>query len=106
MKKNSTSESGLFNPRAFVAFTLCSAGALLAMVSFGADRADRPRPTNPTFGLRIFSGIAGVGFGPGPRGDPSNPRRSYTSRPGSLSSRTGWGRDSPAGGKTFQWGGA
>src|SRR5438132_8678694 len=36
MKKNLASESGLFNPRVFLAFILCSAGALLAMLSFAA----------------------------------------------------------------------
>jgi uncharacterized repeat protein (TIGR01451 family) len=34
MKKNSASESGVFNPRIFVAFILCSAGASLAILSF------------------------------------------------------------------------
>jgi hypothetical protein len=36
MKKNSTSQSGLFNPRILVAFTLCFVGAMLAMLSFAA----------------------------------------------------------------------
>ncbi len=103
MKKNSTSESGLFNPRAFVAFTLCSAGALLAMVSFGADRKDRPRPTNPTFGHPIISGIGGVGFEQGLRVDPSNANRLYTSVPGSASSDTSWIWRSLDAGKTFKW---
>jgi hypothetical protein len=103
MKKNSTSQSGLFNPRAFVAFTLCFVAALLAMASFGADRADRPRPTNPTFGHPIISGIGGVGFEQGLRVDPSNPNRLYTSVPGSLSSDTSWVWHSLDGGKTFKW---
>jgi hypothetical protein len=103
MKKNSTSQSGLFNPRAFVALTLCSAGALLAMVSFGADRADRPRPTNPTFGHPIISGIGGVGFEQGLRVDPSNANRLYTSVPGALSSDTSWIWHSLDSGKTFKW---
>src|SRR5438876_6766943 len=103
MKKNCTSESGLFNPRAFVAFTLCSAGALLAMVSFGADREDRPRPTNPTFGHPIISGIGGVGFEQGLRVDPSNANRLYASVPGSLSSDTSWIWRSLDAGKTFKW---
>src|SRR5207244_225955 len=34
MQKNSSSESGLFNPRVLIAFALCSAGVLLAMFSF------------------------------------------------------------------------
>src|SRR5438094_614764 len=54
MKKNPSSQSGLFNPRAFMAFTLCSVGALLAMVSFAAPR---PRPAPLTFGHPIISGV-------------------------------------------------
>src|SRR6266478_9946509 len=34
MKTNPGSESGAFNPRAFVAFLLCSAAGLLGMLSF------------------------------------------------------------------------
>src|SRR5207244_7626165 len=37
MQKNSASQSGLFNPRVLVAFTLCFAGVLLAMLSFAAN---------------------------------------------------------------------
>jgi len=36
MKTNSRSEAGAFNPRAFAAFLLCSAGVMLAMLSFAA----------------------------------------------------------------------
>ena len=36
MRKNPASESGLFNPRVLIAFSLCSVGALLAMFSFAA----------------------------------------------------------------------
>ena len=60
MKKNSTSQSGLFNPRAFAAFTLCCVGVLIAMVSFAAPKPPRPAPV--TFGHPIISGIGGVGF--------------------------------------------
>ncbi|HEU0040604.1 MAG TPA: hypothetical protein VFR76_15165, partial [Verrucomicrobiae bacterium] len=100
MKKNSSSQSGLFNPRVFVAFTLCSVGVLLAMVSFAAPR---PRPAPPTFGHPIISGIGGVGFEQGMRVDPSNPNRLYTSVPGSLSSDTSWIWHSLDGGKSFKW---
>src|SRR5207253_2516981 len=34
MKKNPTSESGIFNPRVLLAFALCSAGVFLAISSF------------------------------------------------------------------------
>jgi hypothetical protein len=100
MKKNSTSQSGLFNPRAFVAFTLCFVAALLAMVSFAAPT---PRRATPTFGHPIISGIGGVGFEQGLRHDPSDPNRLYTSVPGSLSSDTSWIWHSLDGGKTFKW---
>ncbi len=100
MKKNPSSQSGLFNPRAFVAFTLCSVGALLVMASFAAAR---PRPAPLTFGHPIISGIGGVGFEQGLRLDPSNVNRLYTSVPGSLSSDTSWIWHSLDGGKTFKW---
>src|SRR5436309_7015628 len=100
MKKNPSSQSGLFNPRVFVAFTVCSIGALLAMVSFAAPR---PRPAPPTFAHPIISGIGGVGFEQGMRVDPSNANRLYTSVPGSLSSDTSWIWHSLDGGKTFKW---
>jgi hypothetical protein len=80
MKKNPSSQSGLFNPRAFVAFILCSVGVLLAMVSFAAP----PKHTPLTFGHPIITGIGGVGLEQGLRVDPSNPNRLYTSVPGSL----------------------
>ncbi len=35
-EKNRTAKSGIFNPRIFLAFTLCSVGGLLAMLSFAA----------------------------------------------------------------------
>src|SRR5437660_5237524 len=100
MKKNPSSQSGLFNPRVLIAFTLFSVGALLAMVSFAAPR---PRPAPPTFGHPIISGIGGGGFEQGLRGDPSNANRPYTSVSGSLSSYTSWILHSFDGGKTFKW---
>src|SRR5438552_3768038 len=100
MKKKSSSQSGLFNPRVFVAFTLCSVGAMLAMVSFAGPK---PKPAALTFGHPIISGIGGVGFEQGLRVDPSNPNRLYTSVPGSLSSDTSWIWHSLDGGKTFKW---
>src|SRR5438045_8593163 len=100
MIKNPSSQSGLFNPRALMAFTLCCVGVLLAMVSFAAPK---PRPAPPTFGHPIISGIGGVGFEQGLRVDPSNANRLYTSAPGSLSSDTSWIWHSLDGGKTFKW---
>ena len=100
MKKKSTSQSGLFNPRAFVALALCSVSALLAAASFAAPTAG---PAPSIFGHPIISGIGGVGFEQGLRVDPSNPNRLYTSVPGSLSSDTSWVWHSLDGGKTFKW---
>lgn len=100
MKKNTTSQSGLFNPRAFAAFTLCCVDVLLAMVSFAAPG---PRPGALTFGHPVISGIGGVGFEQGLRLDPSNPNPLYTSAPGSESSDTSWVWHSIDGGKTFKW---
>src|SRR4029077_2776214 len=100
MKKKSASQSGLFNPRAFVAFTFCFVGTLLAIVSFAAPPS---RPAPPTFGHPIISGIGGVGFEQGLRVDPSNANRLYTSAPGSESSGTSWIWHSLDGGKTFKW---
>src|SRR3982750_1106569 len=100
MKKNPSSQSGLFNPRAFLAFTVCSTGVLLAMVSFAAPTSRRP---TPTFGHPIISGIGGVGFEQGLRVDPSNANRLYTSVPGSASSDTSWIWRSVDAGKTFKW---
>ena len=37
MKKNPTPQSGLFNPRVLLAFSLCSVGVLLAMLSFASN---------------------------------------------------------------------
>ena len=103
MKTKSTSQSGLFNPRAFAAFTLCCLGALLALVSFAASPPTPPHPAPLTFGHPIISGIGGVGFEQGLRVDPSNANRLYTSAPGSLSSDTSWIWHSLDGGKTFKW---
>ena len=100
MKKNPSSQSGLFNPRAFAAFALCSAAVLLAAASFAGPK---PRPAALTFGHPVISGIGGVGFEQGLRIDPSNPNRLYTSVPGSLSSDTSWIWHSLDGGKTFKW---
>jgi PKD repeat protein len=56
MKKNPASQSGIFNPRAFLAFTLCSVGALLVLVSFAST------PSSGT--LTDTSGPVGYMAGP------------------------------------------
>src|SRR5438876_359358 len=42
MKKNPVSKSGFFNPRALVAFGLCSVGALLGVFSFASTPSSAP----------------------------------------------------------------
>jgi hypothetical protein len=71
MKKRNTSQSGLFNPRIFLAFSLCSVGVLLAMFSFATTPS---RPTLSVFGgpdptvpgnprYQIFASSVDPGFG-------------------------------------------
>jgi len=89
MKKKSTSQSGIFNPRVLLAFTLCSVGALLAMVSLAttppvetthANTSVPPDPRNflSTFGSNANRLPPGVPLPPGSQfslngqGDPLN----------------------------------
>ncbi len=89
MQKNTTSQSGIFNPRVLLAFTLCSVGALLAMLSLGATppvettRANTSVPPDPanfpsTFGSNANRLPPGVPLPPGAQfslnrqGDPSS----------------------------------
>src|SRR5438552_15607658 len=95
MKKNPSSQSGLFNPRVFVAFTVCSIGALLAMVSFAAPR---PRPAPPTLGHPIISGIGGRGCQEGLRGHSPHADRLDTSGAGWPYCDTRWSSHSLRGG--------
>ena len=49
MQKNNSAESGLFNPRLFVAFALSSLAALLGLLSFAASPSSGTlSPGNPT----------------------------------------------------------
>src|SRR5947209_20020028 len=84
MKKNLSSQSGIFNPRILLAFVLCSFGVLLAMFSFGATpRSNTSLPADPanllsTFGSntnRLAPGVPlppGSQFSPNEHGDPSS----------------------------------
>jgi hypothetical protein len=76
MQKNTAFQSGIFNPRILLAFTLCSVGALLAMFSLGATppvgtpRANSSLPTDPrnfpsTFGSNANRLPPGVPLPPG-----------------------------------------
>ena len=55
------------------------------------------------FGQRTIAGVAGWGFEPDLRGDPSDPNRIYMSSPDSAGSNTSWIWRSLDGGKTFKW---
>src|SRR3954463_1756389 len=108
MQKRSTSESGVFNPRVFVAFILCFAGLSLAMFTLAGPAPTRlsgpaaPAVT-PTFGNPVIAGIGGSGFEIDVRVDPSDGNRIYMSAPGALSSDTSWIWRSLDAGKTFKW---
>ncbi|HKP05276.1 MAG TPA: hypothetical protein VJU77_18150 [Chthoniobacterales bacterium] len=108
MQKKNNSESGVFNPRVFVAFILCLAGVSLAMFSWAGPAPARisavAAPTvTPTFGNPVIAGIGGSGFEIDIRVDPSNGNRIYMSAPGALSSDTSWIWRSLDAGKTFKW---
>src|SRR5947207_11556277 len=62
MRKNPASPSGIFHPRAFMAFGLCSAGALLAVLSL----ASTPSVGTLTDALAPVSYTAGPFFGSNP----------------------------------------
>src|SRR6266536_2698114 len=60
-------ESGIFNPRALLAFTLGSAGIFLALITFAAS-SENSSATPASFGARIYvtttaQKIAGIGTG-------------------------------------------
>src|ERR1043166_157080 len=108
MHKKNSSESGVFNPRVFVAFILCLAGVSLAMFSWAGPAPARisgvAAPTvTPTFGNPVIAGIGGSGFEIDIRVDPSNGNRIYMSAPGALSSDTSCIWRSLDAGKTFKW---
>ncbi|MFZ1220645.1 MAG: hypothetical protein WAO00_15230 [Chthoniobacterales bacterium] len=108
MQKRATSESGVFNPRIFIAFILCFMGASLAMFSLAGPAPSRitgvAAPTvTPTFGNPVIAGIGGSGFEVDVRVDPSDSNRIYMSAPGALSSDTSWIWRSLDAGKTFKW---
>ena len=57
MQRKSSSECGIFNPRAFLTFILCSVGALLAMFSFASTPSSGT--LNPAQGTTSLSYTAG-----------------------------------------------
>jgi len=110
MRTKSTTESGLFNPRVFIAFLLCLSGISLAFFSSSGPAQSVAAPTGPTaptalpsFGNPVMAGIGGSGFEIDLRVDPSNGDRMYMSAPGALSSDTSWIWRSLDAGRTFKW---
>ena len=109
MRKKSASESGIFNPRIFLALILCSIGGFLAMLSLGrsghcAVSVRGPSGAPPlTFGHPIISGIGGTGFEQDLRADlsmePCLHQRAGGRRPPTP---VGFGVPSILG-KTFKW---
>ena len=81
-------------------------GSLVVLASLSSSPAvpvAAATAPSPTFGQPTISGIQGVGFEQDLRLDPTNPKRVFTSVPGSLSSDTSWIWNSVDGGKTFKW---
>ena len=94
MRKYFASQSGIFNPRVLLAFTLCSVGVLLAMFSFTAVTA--PAPLGPTTNLSN-----GITFDHAIWNDPirmvgepdveiDNHGGIYVSGPGGSTTQTSW----------------
>ena len=108
MQKRPAAETGLLQPRVFLAFLLCVLAAFLAVFSFAESSPkllERLAATaaTPTFGHPVISGIGGLGFEEAVRLDPTDPNRIYTSAPGTASADTSWIWHSLDGGKTFKW---
>src|SRR4051812_9206258 len=110
MRKKSTTESGIFHPRVFIALVLFITGITLAMFSSAGPAPQvlmSGTPTAPTavptFGHPVIAGIGGSGYEIDLRVDPSNGNRIYMSAPGALSSDTSWIWRSLDAGKTFKW---
>src|SRR5207253_6802373 len=62
-------------------------------------RTDSP----PSFGQPTTAGVAGFGFEPDLRLDPTNAKRLYISAPGTAGADMSWIWRSLDGGKTFKW---
>src|SRR2546422_5155363 len=56
MQKNLAFQSGIFNPRILLAFTLCSAGVLLAMLSFAATPGSATASTSSAEATAVTAG--------------------------------------------------
>ena len=107
MRKASRSQQAAIYLRFVAALVLISTALSFLMLSVAAppprSTAAAATAAPPTFGHPVMAGIAGRGFEPDLRVDPSNPNRIYMSAPGALSSDTSWIWRSLDAGKTFKW---
>src|SRR6266513_959393 len=86
MKKNPRSQSGSFIPRIVVAFALCSAGVLLAAISFAPQLMG---PTVPAAGTKASSVSQPPRYMPVPGGEPDDLDRMETEWNNRLTYPTG-----------------
>ena len=85
---------------------LASKPGVRSLVRFpgGTPAAAVAKPANGVaFGQPTIAGVAGWGFEPDLRSDPTDPHRIYMSAPDSGGSDTSWIWRSLDGGKTFKW---
>jgi len=85
MKKNPFSHSGIFNPRIFLAFTLCLAGVSLATFSFAGSKANRGGKHATT------ADVTPATFGGTDPTVPNNPRYQNFYAPAGSSAESGSG---------------
>jgi hypothetical protein len=80
MQKKAASQSGIFNPRVLLAFTLCSVGALLAMFSLAATPAVETTHANTSVppDSRNFLSTFGSGANHLPPGVPLPPGTQFS----------------------------
>jgi PKD repeat protein len=81
MKKYSTSESGIFNPRVFLALILCLIGISLSMISFGATPSNWARSLKSSLKTTATSSAATPATAPQAPTVPGTPRY-YNYAPG------------------------
>src|SRR6202040_78610 len=72
MKNNPASQSGMFNSRALLAFSLCSVGVFLAMLSFAATpMSEMNEHAGPLSGNAASAAAASWSIVPSPNTDPT-----------------------------------